>query len=226
MVRMTGLLFCKGCTILVAAFLRLGIKYEIPHLRSEAVKRLIHEYPLTLEKWIDCDMRNDIMLERGAHFSVANLAREVGLTSILPAALYFVCEVYSFVEILEGIRRDDGQHVILSADNQKACLRGRERLIEAQHSQTFKWMDATDVTLSPGCSNIEKCKQWRNRCHCFSRLSGLNRCVILWSVGLPTMRMVFAAPASVLPRQCLKLVGPTFGTSFLRCLACSHGKSW
>ena len=193
--RTTGLLFCKGCTIfgmsagignqtfttfnhrkcytndepqpfsLIAAFFRLGTKYEIPHLRSEAIKRLIHDYPLTLKDWDHYDMRDVIIWEPGQHFSVANFAREVGLTSILPAAFYFACETYSLVEILEGVR-DDGHYAILSAENQKACLRGRERLIETQHSHTFKWMDATDVTLSPGCSNIEKCNQWRMSLFC------------------------------------------------------------
>lgn len=165
-------------------------------------------------------MRDDIMLEPGQHFSVANLAREVGLTSILPAALYSACEIYSFVEILEGMHRDDGHYVVLSDENQKACLRGRERLIEAQHSQTFKWMDASYLRVAATSKNANS-----GGCYCFTRVSGVDQCAILWSVGLPTMGMVFATPVSALPRKCLKLVGPTFGTSFLRCLACQHGKS-
>ena len=65
------------------------------------------------------------------------------------------------MDILDGVHGDDGQHVILSAENQKACLRGRECLIWAQHDKTFKWMDVTDPTLFPDCRSIEKCNRVR-----------------------------------------------------------------
>ncbi|KIM88088.1 hypothetical protein PILCRDRAFT_246994 [Piloderma croceum F 1598] len=57
----------------------------------------------------------------------------------------------------------------------------------------------------------------------FQDFLGIEQCAMLWPLGLPTMEMVFAAPASILLRQCLTLVGPTFGTNFR--LAYQHERS-
>jgi hypothetical protein len=57
----------------------------------------------------------------------------------------------------------------------------------------------------------------------FQDFLGVEQCAMLRPLGLPTMEMVFAAPASILPRQCLTLVGPTFGTNFH--LAYQHERS-
>jgi len=147
----------------VAAFLRLGSKYEIPQLRSEAVKRLSIEYPSKLDKWDAMILTpwGEIQSHRGIHFSVINLAQEVGLTSILPAAFYSACEINGFGQILEGVCGDDDRLVILSAENQKVCMRGWGSLVHTQHDQTFKWLATADNTLFQACRTREKCNNTR-----------------------------------------------------------------
>jgi hypothetical protein len=144
----------------VAAFLKLGTKYDITQLRSEAVERLSYEYPSSLKAYDESclDSWKKITLENGVTFGVANLAQEVGLTSILPAVFYSICSSHDFVEeMLDGEPGEDGQRVTLSSDCQRICISAWERLIELQHNQTFKWLSAVDLLSSEDCKNPEEC---------------------------------------------------------------------
>ena len=142
----------------VAAFLKLGTKYNIAQLRSEAVERLSYEYPSSLEVYDELclDRWKKITFENGINFNVANLAREVGLTSILPAVLYSICESRHFIEeILDGEPGKDGRRVTLSFGYQRLCILARERLLELRQNQTFKWLST--VGEYEDCNHPETC---------------------------------------------------------------------
>ena len=91
----------------VSAYLRLGKKYEIEHLRVEAVNVLTAAFPSTLKLYDDDGIKR-IVFENSLYFDVISLAREAGIHRILPAAYYCYCEIFSFDEVLEGITRLDG----------------------------------------------------------------------------------------------------------------------
>ena len=113
----------------VAAYLRLGIKYDIEHLRIEAVDVLSAGFPSTLEE-------NDVetlgyeqgvqplVYERSIFFDVITLVRETGMDYILPAAYCRYCGMFALDEVWEGIERVDGTRSVLSTQDQKAILRG------------------------------------------------------------------------------------------------------
>ena len=135
----------------------MGTKYEIAQLRSDAVKRLSYEYPSSLKEFDESYIMpwKKITFEKGITFSVANLAQEIGLTSILPAVFYRICASNDFIEeVLDGERGEIGQQLTLSSDWQRICVLARERLLEMQHNQTFRW--AADGP-SYQCKRRDKC---------------------------------------------------------------------
>ncbi|KIY45882.1 hypothetical protein FISHEDRAFT_60736 [Fistulina hepatica ATCC 64428] len=78
----------------MAAVLRLSTKYVVEHLRQRCLDRLIHDWPITLAGW---DRREQEAAEAGKYnpreycphpILVIDLALELDLTSVLPAALY------------------------------------------------------------------------------------------------------------------------------------------
>lgn len=79
----------------IAAVLRLSTKYFVEHLRQRCLERLLRDWPTTLEGW---DQRELEATNDQGHYTprdacphpilVIDLALELGLSSILPAAFY------------------------------------------------------------------------------------------------------------------------------------------
>jgi len=111
---------------ILAAFLRLGTKYEIAQLRSEAMERLSAEYPSQLEKWDERCARSKAQIKprRGLDFDVINLALEANALSLLPAAFYSYLMDYDCEEVLGGIIREDLSVAKLSDEYREVCIRG------------------------------------------------------------------------------------------------------
>lgn len=78
---------------IVAAFLRLGRKYDFEVLRIEALRRIFYEAPATLEEFDKRDSECRILYRGVPAFwlDMLNLAREQDLQSVLPLALYMCC---------------------------------------------------------------------------------------------------------------------------------------
>ncbi|KZP23445.1 hypothetical protein FIBSPDRAFT_930520 [Athelia psychrophila] len=80
-------------TNVVAAFLRLGRKYDFEVLRVEALRRIFYETPTTLEafdkmqKWSQIQSSPQVALWP----EIVQLAHEQNLQSVLPFALYMCC---------------------------------------------------------------------------------------------------------------------------------------
>lgn len=70
---------------MVVSILRLGKKYVIPHFESEALFRLHHDYPKTVECWNSLWNDSVTMLENDVA-DVIDLAHEFQLFTVLPSA--------------------------------------------------------------------------------------------------------------------------------------------
>jgi hypothetical protein len=145
----------------VAAFLRLGSKYDIVQLRRDAMKLLSAHFPSTLERYDEFKAKGCIPTvdwEGTLWFDVINLARETNTFSILPAAFLMVCNSFDIDEILDGIEREDGVS-LLSIHDQKVILRGWHKLIQIQFEETFQWM--TLKSRNACFVNCRKCSKAR-----------------------------------------------------------------
>lgn len=143
---------------MVAACLRLGCKYEITHLRTEALRRLCHDYPSTLEQW---DRVHDIESraidrEISAQSSiVVGLARETNNLSFLPIALYYAC-CNPYRDIAFGRTRPDGTVIALSTRDRMTCIVAKERIIELQATESFRWLWSSGPSSCSRPSCIER----------------------------------------------------------------------
>ncbi|KZP04454.1 hypothetical protein FIBSPDRAFT_843993 [Athelia psychrophila] len=140
---------------IVAAFIRLGQKYQIDAVLSEALKRLYHEFSVELE---DFDIASDwtmISDGDGTLIDVANLARAQNLLSVLPVALHYCSGTYSHV-LVKGVAREDDTVATLSPINERVVLAAKDPLLRLQSTTTFSWLIANGsddfakhVTIAP-----------------------------------------------------------------------------
>ena len=147
--------------------LRLGSKYNIEHIRSEAIRRLKQCFPDSLEDFRTRDTDSNLVFlpedeaEKHAFFpgsstslemedavAVINMARAHNLDFLLPAAFY-VCTAIPFRDIMSGYRDDWGEFWKLSDDDIVRYVDGQGNLRKAD-AQNFAW------ALLSGLSN--KCK--------------------------------------------------------------------
>lgn len=152
----------------LAAFLRLGSKYEIPHLRTLAQTRFDHDFPSTLEQWDKSRLQKNWFLQyRGMLIDVINLARECSLLRNLPAAFARCCIKYSMTDVLRGKTRDDGSTAELSAQDRVICILGREKLLKLQ-TESFGWL--TVECDDSHCSSVKVLalrEHWFKKTSCF-----------------------------------------------------------
>jgi hypothetical protein len=148
---------------LLAAFVRLGRKYEIHQLRDEAINRLCRVYPIRLKKWLSMeDKFTHIIPEDTVHLDVIHLAQENDLPYLLPAAFLLCYDTFTHQQMLEGVHRNDGTLAVLSAEDQRMITLGWHALIAEQFKETYKWMDtAEDEGLFKKCTSPEECNAAR-----------------------------------------------------------------
>jgi hypothetical protein len=152
----------------VAAFLRLGKKYDIGILHAEAVKRLTYECPSSLEDFDKLEFWSMIEAENGLPIEIVRLARETDLPSVLPIALYCCCRCYNAPEILKGVKGRGGKHVALSSEDKEICIVANQRIIQAQAETTFAWMNPghSSGSLYKFCRSLTSCASARKDLLC------------------------------------------------------------
>lgn len=125
----------------ISAFVRLGTKYDIYKLRIEGKKRIFDEMPVDLAHAHTAINPEWKLVTQPEHcwFELVIFARNTGLLSILPFALYACCQIYSASEIMQGIKRGDGVILSFAVSDQLACLAGFQAICEAQAETTFSW---------------------------------------------------------------------------------------
>ena len=143
----------------VSAFLRLGKKYEIDILQAEATKRLTYECPSSLEDFDKLEFWSMIEAEDGLPIEIVKLGRENGLLSVVPIALYCCCRCYSALEILKGVKGRAGDCISLSQEDREACIVANQRIIQAQATTTFLWMNPGTAagSLYKSCRSPASC---------------------------------------------------------------------
>ncbi|TCD67813.1 hypothetical protein EIP91_011941 [Steccherinum ochraceum] len=153
----------------VAAMLQLGTKYQIHHLRQEAISRLVFYFPPRLEDfknrhatdWVGSDSGNDDQFSPDGAISnittchvwtVIVLARALDLPALLPPAFYLAAQ-YDTLLVFEESSDEDGVDWTLSADDTRRVVVGQEQL---RRRSTEFLVFLTDKP-SPGCASRRGC---------------------------------------------------------------------
>ena len=101
----------------------------------------------------------------GHIFDVINLAREHKIYLILPAAFYTFCHHhFDIAMVFDGIPRSDlnKPSASLSAEDQRACLLGWQRLLEQQTQRSLFWLDPNkNAMLFKHCRTRTQCDRAR-----------------------------------------------------------------
>lgn len=140
----------------VAAFLRLGNKYDIEVLRDEALKRLFYELPTDFHSLTKLDSFSMIENVVWWELDLVNIAREQGLRSALPMAMYCCCNIWHQDEIPGGILRDDGTRCLLSLEDERTCVMAYMPLMKLQGETTYAWLTHPGSKY-PECKTPSKC---------------------------------------------------------------------
>ncbi|KAJ7735755.1 hypothetical protein B0H16DRAFT_1764886 [Mycena metata] len=143
----------------VAAMLRLGLKYDIPESRKEALERLHYEFPATLDAWEKVDQLSKIQDQKGIHVDLLNLVLQCGVHSCVPA-LGFAClnEFYTLEMLLGGVRRDDGSRAALLIQPCAMLIVALERLLLFQR-ESLSWLKDEAIVPDDSCMSQSLCKR-------------------------------------------------------------------
>ncbi|KAF9269481.1 hypothetical protein L218DRAFT_953095 [Marasmius fiardii PR-910] len=145
----------------LSAVLRLSSKYQVDFLRQRAYTLLSNLYPTSLAKWDARDSISNLESFEARPFAVCLLAKETGLNTILPAALYLCADSQDINYILEGLESHDNSHIELDWDDKKSCIRARETLCIALRNRMFAFL--TGQFQFPGCRSAQVCNNARLR---------------------------------------------------------------
>ncbi|KAF7297679.1 BTB domain-containing protein [Mycena kentingensis (nom. inval.)] len=165
----------------LVATLRLSKKYDMARFRGQCVAQLKNEFPTTLREFDELDGWSYIAPgpdEDDTLSSVVNLAREVGLYSILPLAFHAI-----------GSPGETGCATELSPSDQIRRLEGHLRVLELPESTTMRWLLPGHL---PGlaCLRPEQCKATQGKrsaeimLKIFDRPSFLDHWKAAWGEGL------------------------------------------
>ncbi|KAJ7633913.1 hypothetical protein DFH06DRAFT_1139830 [Mycena polygramma] len=137
----------------IAAFLRLGRKYDIKPLYAKALARLAAAFPCSVEQYLLGADEQIIFSEPTANrntiaIDTIILARELNLTSLLPVAFWCVARE---PELLAHKNTK-----LISEDDRDAMLLATPHLRSAFTSYLYGWLDETSVA-SPECTKPNSC---------------------------------------------------------------------
>ncbi|KAF7984327.1 hypothetical protein HWV62_15323 [Athelia sp. TMB] len=133
---------------MVAAFLRLGKKYDIPQLRDEALSVLRSAFSSTL-KGFDGRAKNSFWEYDGKYryFQIIGLARETGTLDLLPMAFYALCENHSPTGLMDQLATAAETGLLSPTDHLTVAV-GSNRLAAYLVEDTYHWASASSVGAS------------------------------------------------------------------------------
>lgn len=111
----------------IIAVIRLGTKYEVPHLRLEGIRQL-RPYLSYITGGLTLASEKHWKPEYA--IPLANLSDELDLLDILPTALYGCSQLGT--SIIDGMEHEDRIQERLSSLNLKRCLMARGKLVVMQ----------------------------------------------------------------------------------------------
>ncbi|PPQ74640.1 hypothetical protein CVT24_004234 [Panaeolus cyanescens] len=142
----------------VSAYLRLGIKYDITHLRDHAIRCLKAQYPSEMkQKMESLKVKRYINLGDATPFDVINLLHEVGLFSPLPTAYFMAIHKYTNEEIFEHLHKQPPPYAFAST-MLRNCIAGRDALAKRVWTSAFTWLRKPGP-VSKGCLDPSICGQ-------------------------------------------------------------------
>lgn len=138
--------------------LRLGSKYQVDHIRDDAIYRLQLCFPSHLEHF-DSSLHvkseqppiSDITGKDA--ICVVNLARKFHLDALLPAALYTCCQLGN-AYLVNGVSYPNDITEKLSPDDLLLCLDTRDTLLEENTTNTAF---ICSPVASPSCIHSNVC---------------------------------------------------------------------
>ncbi|KAF7297720.1 BTB domain-containing protein [Mycena kentingensis (nom. inval.)] len=150
----------------VSAILRLSNKYDIPTFRQQCIQRLKKNFPTTLEgyeetidEWLDVFLPDGFSISEVA-VHVINLGREVGLYSVLPAALYTIISRRSAAT--DGVLSDVVSKLEDRSD-ETLCLRAYAQLVQ-DYRKTPVGCFQPDIVPCYGCKADLDCSSAADVC--------------------------------------------------------------
>ncbi|KAM5539630.1 hypothetical protein V8D89_006739 [Ganoderma adspersum] len=108
----------------ISAIIRLAHKYNFPDLLDQTITLLQQHFTSDFDIWND----NPVQYASES-IAVINLARLVGIPSLLPSAFYMCAALHG--AILDGFEREDKSVEYLSQEDVKRCMNGWNKLVEA-----------------------------------------------------------------------------------------------
>lgn len=146
----------------VSTWLRLGTKYQIEHLRSDAIRRLKVCYPNTLSAFQDTigDFDRPIAefddTEKYAEeFLVSHLALQYDISSIIPVALYLCTTKYMSEDVIPNMditMREFGTGIV------RRDLEFLTRIFSANDTLLVETAEIRYSPLSEGVCNQRDCR--------------------------------------------------------------------
>lgn len=138
----------------ISALFKLGDKYEVTHLRDEALRRLKETYTGAYKDWVSRRTNErqaiDPLSPPGRAIVAVNLARTFGLDYLLPVAFY-ECAQLSPKILVRGVTFSNGHVERLSEGDLELCLVGRQHLVNI-HSELLRGVFAVTCSdLSRNC---------------------------------------------------------------------------
>ena len=147
----------------VSAWLRLGSKYQIDHLRQDALQRLEECLPpRSFIQFRDSMARMHLRDKNDAiedmdfihAIAVVNIAQECSEKQLLPGAFYWCASRLSNRELIDGFTDDQGNRWQLSKDDLCKCFDGQQWLrTEALRIET----ELIDIIPVNQCEHPEAC---------------------------------------------------------------------
>lgn len=142
------------------AFLCLGRKYEIEHLREQAIERLAIDFPAT---WQDFELyfklkpkAIELMSRPGDMFKMVTILREHNLLLFLPWLLYRCFHMDHSGHTSLFLKSPDTLQPILCLDDIQVCSQALGKLCRLQASETFAWLDPSLTCADKQCDAMRR----------------------------------------------------------------------
>ncbi|KAJ7171026.1 hypothetical protein C8R46DRAFT_1175624 [Mycena filopes] len=157
----------------VAALLRLGLKYSISMAKENALWRIHHEFPALLDLWdqVEAGIRmQKIRYQPGLLLDMLSLAYEGGVSSSVPILAACCVRSFDMAALLhDKIQRKNGSCIILSEPIKRALLDASERILEFEF-ELFGWLEDDWVIPHEWCTAWTACRKRRRELHGMFRM--------------------------------------------------------
>ncbi|KAF7326074.1 BTB domain-containing protein [Mycena kentingensis (nom. inval.)] len=145
----------------VCAMVRLGKKYEMTRICEDALARLHHEFPTTLNDYGKSDIFSEIKDDVRMKVDILNLCYQHGIRTCIPILAFSILDGTPNLDVLIC---DDGMHMAAALlPELKLLLAVGASKITLHQKSTFEWLTSTMAIPAPGCHDPGACTKARQR---------------------------------------------------------------